>query len=586
MSSAPPRIDADTARALATSQRVCVRPLLRRVTDRATGAEDVVPIPCGSRRDSVCPSCAHRAKVLRMQQCAEGWHLIDEPDTREPDQPDGPVDDEDQVDDDQDGGDQEDQDEGSEGSRRRRSTRRRQDVPNLPKVPQSARTVGQVFRAPTGREYRPSMFLTVTLPSYGPVDAFGVPRHPGSYDYRRAALDALHFAKLVDRLWQNLRRCAGYKVQYFATVEPQKRLAPHLHAAIRGAIPRHTLRPVVAGTYYQLWWPAFDRPVYVDRVPEWTGTDYADRDTGEVLPTWEQALDQLDADPDARPAHVLRFGTQLDARGLIAPSEDADRAVRYLTKYLTKSIADAYTDPDDTHPAYEAHVDRLHEEVRWLPCSERCANWLRYGIQPDQPGPGLTPGRCSSKAHDRENLGLGGRRVLVSRQWSGKTLTEHRADRAAVVREALLSAGLDAPNLDRMAASVTMPDGSPRFLWSDTRPDQDTYVRVVLASIVQRQQWRALYDAAKTLAGAVDGRSATGTDPPDLGPAHSSASPDNPPHLGRRGGSQGWSEAESLGTPQAPLTPGPKARTSQLGGGRAPHPSTTASRSQPPSEEG
>jgi len=27
-----------------------------------------------------------------------------------------------------------------------------------------------------------------------------------------------------------------------------------------------------------------------------------------------------------------------------------------------------------------------------------------------------------------------------------------------------------------MAASVTMPDGSPRFVWTDTRPDHDTYV--------------------------------------------------------------------------------------------------------------
>jgi hypothetical protein len=34
------------------------------------------------------------------------------------------------------------------------------------------------------------------------------PVDPGSYDYRCAALDALHFPKLVDRFFQNLRRCA------------------------------------------------------------------------------------------------------------------------------------------------------------------------------------------------------------------------------------------------------------------------------------------------------------------------------------------------------------------------------------------
>jgi hypothetical protein len=268
----------------------------------------------------------------------------------------------------------------------------------------------------------------------GPVTETGAPRDPGSYDYRRAALDALHFPKLVDRLWQNLRRCAGYRVQYFAAIEAQRRLAPHLHAAIRGAISREVLRPVVAGTYVHLWWPSFDGAVYVDRIPIWTGEQYVDSDTGEVLPTWDEALDRLDGNPEARPAHVLRFGVQLDAKGLIAPSENADRAVRYLTKYLAKNISDTYADDDAADHAYQVHIDRLHEEARWLPCTPGCANWLRYGIQPANAGPGLVPGRCASKAHDRENLGLGGRRVLVSRQWSGKTLTEHKADRAAVVR--------------------------------------------------------------------------------------------------------------------------------------------------------
>jgi len=61
--------------------------------------------------------------------------------------------------------------------------------------------------------------------------------------------------------------------------------------------------------------------------------------------------------------------------------------------------------------------------------------------------PFLIPGRCPSKAHDREHIGVGGRRVLVSREWSGQTLSEHRADRAAVVREALLSAGMVATEI-------------------------------------------------------------------------------------------------------------------------------------------
>ena len=79
----------------------------------------------------------------------------------------------------------------------------------------------------------------------------------------------MFFTRLFDRWMQNLRRCAGFVVQYFGAIEPQRRLAPHIHLAIRGAIPRHVLRAVTQATYLQLWWPPFDRPVYVDAVPSW-----------------------------------------------------------------------------------------------------------------------------------------------------------------------------------------------------------------------------------------------------------------------------------------------------------------------------
>lgn len=502
------RFSSDVVRELAIAEHVCVRPLIRRVFDRDTDTETRVALACGSTREAVCPPCSQKARVLRMQQCAEGWHRTDEPPAPLP----ADLGNDDQV------ADVDEPGENGEGDRRVRSTRRRDDAPDLPRVPAEDRTVGRVYSTPAGREYRPSMFLTLTLPSYGPVRD-GVPALPGSYDYRRAALDALHFAKLVDRFWQNLRRCAGYKVQYFAAVEPQRRLAPHLHAAIRGAIPRELLRQVVRATYVQVWWPPCDQPVYTNVQPLWDGSDYVDPDTGTVLPTWAESVDALTVDPDARPVHVMRFGTQLDMRGIIAPSPDADRAVRYLTKYLTKSVADAFNggDSDGQEEAYERHVDRLHAEVRWLPCSPGCANWLRYGIQPDHPGPGLQPGRCPSKAHDREHLGLGGRRVLVSRQWSGKTLKRHRADRADVVREALHAAGILAPEIERMAADITSADGHPRFVWTDTQPDPHTYAAVLLASIAERHRWRAQYDAAKTAAAAarasVDGHSATDQPP-------------------------------------------------------------------------
>jgi hypothetical protein len=217
-------ITAEDARAIAASARVCGRPMLRRVHDRATGTEEVVPIPCGSTREAVCPACAGKARIIRIEQCTEGWHLTDEPERGRGDD-DG--DDEEQVD---------DPDDDDLAGKRARSTKRRQNLPDLPKLTMSDRTIGQVFTTPAGKQYRPSMFATCTLPSYGPVLSSGAPKHPGTYDYRRAALDALHFSKLCGRLWSNLRRCAGFNVQYFSVIEAQRRGAPHLHATIRGAI--------------------------------------------------------------------------------------------------------------------------------------------------------------------------------------------------------------------------------------------------------------------------------------------------------------------------------------------------------------
>ena len=222
-------ITADVARELAASARVCGRPMLRRVHDRATGSEEVVPIPCGSTREAVCPACARKARIIRIQQCTEGWHLTDEPDR--PSRASSSDDDE-------------DLDEATTSwpvSVCGRPSGGR--TCPMPKLHMSDRTVGQVFTTPGGKQYGPSMFATCTLPSYGQVLPFGAPRHPGSYDYRRATLDALHFSKLCGRLWSNLRRCAGFNVQYFSVIEAQRRLAPHLHATIRGAIPRGDLPP-------------------------------------------------------------------------------------------------------------------------------------------------------------------------------------------------------------------------------------------------------------------------------------------------------------------------------------------------------
>ena len=156
--------------------------------------------------------------------------------------------------------------------------------------------MGKTYTAPDGKTFRPSLFVTLTCPSYGRVREDGAPADPGAYDYDRAARDALTFAALFDRFIQNLRRYLGYDVQYFAAIEPQKRLAPHVHLAIRGTVSRAELRRVLAATYHQVWWPGISAVKFDgDELAVWDEGigGYLDPATGEVLPTWDQALDGI-----------------------------------------------------------------------------------------------------------------------------------------------------------------------------------------------------------------------------------------------------------------------------------------------------
>ncbi|MGW5876884.1 replication initiator [Nocardiopsis terrae] len=492
----------EVAEQVAADHGVCIRPVSLRRTNIATGTTEVIDVPCGSTLESRCPACAKRKRSLRRSQCEEGWHLATEP-VVEPDPPteqqQGWVEQRAMVTAERDrlattGAAEPEQlsdldaaiadlDEGitasglrgsvtrsassESGSRRVRSTKRRQDAPDLPKRPMTRKTVGRAFTDPaSGKVFRPSLFLTLTLDSYGRVRSDGTPVDFSTYDDRRAARDALHFSKLVDRFVQNLRRVAGFDVQYFAAVEPQRRLAPHLHMATRGTIPRAELRQIAAATYHQVWWPSADTVRFEgEHLPVWdeSAESFLDPATGEVLPTWDEALDELDADPDSEPHHVARFGRQVDAKGVVAGSADADRCVRYLTKDLAECHAAETT-------RQEQHVDRLLDALRFEPCSPRCSNWLRYGIQPENAKPGMRPGFCRSKAHRCEYLGYAGRRVLVSRKWSGKTLADHKADRLAWVLDAL---GIDPTETARATRTTRAPRccRSPRAPSPGSWPD-------------------------------------------------------------------------------------------------------------------
>jgi replication initiator protein RepSA len=502
---------ADVVAAVADAHGVCIRPFTMEVGDSATGELRYVPLPCGSTLESVCGPCARKARALRMAQCREGWHLTQEP-TLDADKPteeqraqltaradlvqlyrhavaegsDGDVDEfretireaDDKL-----------RQLGVRGhlpppdppAKRpsKRSTRRRQDSPDLPTRKVSKTTVGREF---AGR-FRPSMFVTLTCPSYGRVHQDGTPLDPNTYDYRRAARDAVHFASLVDRWWQNLRRVVGWEVQYFATVEPQKRAAPHLHTALRGSIPHEVIRQVTAATYHQVWWPHHDHLLYTNgRLPVWEPTlkAFIDPDTRQSLTPWDEALEEVQ-----EPAHVVAFGSQVHSKGILGGTDDAGRHIGYLTKYLVKSVTEIVTPDTD---AQHRHADRLHAELSMTPCSQRCPVWLLYGIQPQGVTSRTVPGRCKSRAHRRNTLGLPGRRVLVSRKWSGKTLADHRADRMAFVTQALAAVGIDKP-----------VQNSSRLIWRKLAPG-DPHVpprtHLIMQAIAQRITWRAEYDRA------------------------------------------------------------------------------------------
>ncbi len=148
-------------------------------------------------------------------------------------------------------------------------------------------------------------------------------------------------------------------------------------------------------------------------------------------------------------------------------------------------------------------MDRLLDALRFESCSPRCSNWLRYGIQPDDAKAGQRPGFCRSKAHRREHLGYAGRRVLVSRKWSGKTLADHKADRLAWVLETLgddpANDGQEDEKTPHSPVLSSVSSGS--FAWELARPtDPDVPPREqrLLRAVGEALKRRAQLDAACT----------------------------------------------------------------------------------------
>ena len=410
----------DVVRELAVSHGGCVRPVQLRRTD-LTRPDEPVLVPCGHTLAAVCPSCAERARTLRAAQCREGWHLDHEP-VVQADDPDDEqrmwVELRAEAQRQRDQADAAGQDTAGDAligeldeqitrsgmrgnvlparpARRHRSTRRRQDTPDLPRRKVTPRTVGKTYTAADGKTFRPSMFLTLTCPSYGRVGSDGTPADPAAYDYQRAARDALHFAALFDRFIQNLRRFLGYDVQYFAAVEPQRRLAPHVHIAMRGTLSRTELRQVLAATYHQVWWPPTDTVKHDDGEP--AGLARGQRQL--PRPGHRRSPAHLGPGPrrHRRAGRAAARGPvreRFDAQGVIAGSRDANRCIGYLTKYLTKHVADCHqaaATPSRTTPSgwsRRCGTSRARRRAR-----TGCAT----ASSPRTPGPACAPGTARAK---------------------------------------------------------------------------------------------------------------------------------------------------------------------------------------------
>jgi hypothetical protein len=98
----------------------------------------------------------------------------------------------------------------------------------------------------------------------------------------------------------------------------------------------------------------------------------------------------------------------------------------------------------------------------------------------------LKAGFCKGRAHRRETLGFGGRRVLVSRKWSGMTLADHKHDQRQWV-------------LATLGLSATDPE-AVRYAWEPVKagdPDVAPLSHRLMRAVADRARWREALEAAR-----------------------------------------------------------------------------------------
>jgi hypothetical protein len=128
----------------------------------------------------------------------------------------------------------------------------------------------------------------------------------------------------------------------------------------------------------------------------------------------------------------------------------------------------------------------------------------------------MRAGSCKAKVHQLDTLGIGGRRVLVSRQWSGKTLADHTYDQTLWVRHLLAVARSSTDDLDEETAAgvhAAREGGSPTpIAWELAQPGDPGMLdlpRRLMRAIAARIRHREAIAAAKAI-GPPEDVSATG----------------------------------------------------------------------------
>jgi transposase InsO family protein len=160
--------------------------------------------------------------------------------------------------------------------------------------------------------------------------------------------------------------------------------------------------------------------------PDWPTADAPNR-------VW--AVDfQFDATTDGRPIKLVSIideHTRECLTSLVERSVTADALIDELDRLaLTRGYPAVLRCDNGPELACEAMADGAGEHVAlsFIPPGEPWRNGYVESFNGRVRDECL---HCTGKAHRREHLGYAGRRVLVSRKWSGKTLADHRGDRKA-----------------------------------------------------------------------------------------------------------------------------------------------------------